>query len=292
MENSIFRILKLRCRNTLIIKRTFFEPFRSQYPVVYDKPIDKHKKLTSSQKLRKVYDLFKSNCKLFIQEIWDNYSIYPCNFAVNEINTIWKFDGTQKSLDQWIVNSDKDYHHGYSAAKLELSSYGTGIFHGILDTRVPKDGRTTNAGYCNITSAPRFRSFVRRYYYDWQHHNEVVLRVRGDGRCYMLNILQKGNMDITQYDCYHYVMYTRGGPYWQIIRVPFSKFVFSSKGQINENQYAMCPNYTTNFGITIADKKPGPFRLEIDYIGVCFNTKNFEDFAYETYKVKDVAANL
>lgn len=116
MKNSIFRILKPHCRNTLIIKRTFYEPFRSQYPVVYDKPIDKQENLTSLQKLRKSYDLFKSNCKLFIREIWDNYSIYPCNFAANEINAVWKFDGTQKSLDQWIVNSDKDYHHGYSTA--------------------------------------------------------------------------------------------------------------------------------------------------------------------------------
>ncbi|XP_033303901.1 complex I intermediate-associated protein 30, mitochondrial [Bombus bifarius] len=292
MKNSIFRILKPHCRNTLIIKRTFYEPFRSQYPVVYDKPIDKQENLTSSQKLRKAYDLFKSDCKLFIREIWDSLSIYPCNFAVNEINAVWKFDGTQKSLDQWIVNSDKDYHHGYSTATLELSSYGTGVFHGILDTRVPKDGRTTNAGYCNITSAPRFKSFARRYYYNWEHYNEVVLRVRGDGRCYMLNILQKGRLDIMQYNCYHYVMYTRGGPYWQIIRVPFSKFVFGSKGQISENQYSICQNYLTNFGITIADKKPGPFRLEIDYIGVRYNTSNFEEFAYETYNVQDVTAKL
>lgn len=176
--------------------------------------------------------------------------------------------------------------------RLELSSYGTGIFHGILDTRVPKDGRTTNAGYCNITSAPRFKSFARQYYYNWEHYNEVVLRVRGDGRCYMLNILQKGNLDIMQYNCYHYVMYTRGGPYWQIIRVPFSKFVFSSKGQINENQYSIHQNYITNFGITIGDKKPGPFRLEIDYIGVRYNTSNFEKFAYETYNVQNMTANL
>lgn len=114
MENSIFRILKPHCRNTLIIKRTFYEPFRSQYPVVYDKPIDKHEKLTS---LRKAYDLFKSNCKLFIQEIRDGFSIYPRDFTTNEIDAVWKFNGTQQSLDQWIVNSDKNYHHGYSTAK-------------------------------------------------------------------------------------------------------------------------------------------------------------------------------
>ncbi|KAK9294386.1 hypothetical protein QLX08_010982 [Tetragonisca angustula] len=285
MEKIIFRILRPHCRNSLVIKRTFYEPYRSSYPEIYDKKPESPKNLTFLQQLRSSYDLLKSETKLFLEELKEGFYLLPKNFAVDEIDTVWKFDGTQKSLDQWIVNCDKDYHHGYSTAKLELSSFGTGIFHGILDTRLPKDGKTTHAGYCNITSLQKFKSFGRRDYYNWVNYNELVLRIRGDGRCYMLNILQKGIIDLSQYDCHHYVMYTRGGPYWQVVRIPFSKFVFNTKGDINENQYPVCDAHITNFGITLADKRPGPFRLEIDYIGTCYNTNIREEFAYETYDV-------
>jgi len=45
------------------------------------------------------------------------------------------------------------------------------------------------------------------------------MRVRGDGRSYVLNISTTGYYDITWNDVYHYVLYTRGGPYWQFVKV-------------------------------------------------------------------------
>ncbi|XP_006616637.2 complex I intermediate-associated protein 30, mitochondrial [Apis dorsata] len=283
MEKSIFRLLKSYFKNSLTIKR-FYKEYKSDHPV-FDRRIE-DKNLSFFQKIEKVYCTCRDECKLFIHETLQKYSIYPNKFTVNEIDIVWKFDGSQKSLDQWIVNSDSDYGHGYSSAKLELSSHGYGIFHGILNTTPVKDGETTDSGYCNITTIPKFKSFYRIDEYDWIEYNEIVLRVRGDGRTYMLNILQK-NLKFTEVNnfIYHYFMYTRGGPYWQIVRIPFSKFVICNKGQINENQYPLVNNTVTNFGITIADKISGPFKLEIDYIGVCRNTNISENFAYETYEV-------
>ncbi|PBC33826.1 complex I intermediate-associated protein 30, mitochondrial [Apis cerana] len=282
MEKSIFRLLKSYFRNSLTIKR-FYKDYKSDQPI-YDRITeDDFKNLSFFQKIERIYCMYKDECKLFIREALQNYSIYPRKFIENEIDIVWKFDGSQKSLDQWIVNSDSDYKYGYSSAKLELSSHGYGIFHGILNTTPVKDGITTDSGYCNITTIPKFKSFYRIDKYDWSEYNEIVLRVKGDGRTYMLNILQKG----TQFKnfTYHYFMYTRGGPHWQIVRIPFSKFVVCNKGQINENQYRLLESTVTNFGITIADKIPGSFKLEIDYIGVCYNTNISENFAYEMYDV-------
>lgn len=167
-----------------------------------------------------------------------------------------------------------------------MSSYGSGIFHGMLNTCPVKDGKTAQSGYCNITTIPKFKSFRRLDTYDWTEYNEIVLRIKGDGRIYMLNILQKTEkLDLIKTYIYHYFMYTRGGPHWQIVRIPFSKFVLCKKGRINENQYPLVENVVTNFGITIADKISGPFKLEIDYIGVCYNTNISENFAYELYDI-------
>ena len=65
----------------------------------------------------KIYYTYKNECKLFIHESFQNYSIYPQQLIEDEVDIVWKFDGSQKSLDQWIVNSDSDYKHGYSSAK-------------------------------------------------------------------------------------------------------------------------------------------------------------------------------
>lgn len=117
MEKSIFRLLKSYFRNSLIIKRTFYQDYKSDQPV-YDRIMsDDFKNLSIFQKIERICCTYKDECKLFIKEVLQGYSIYPHKFTVNEIDIVWKFDGTQKSLDQWIVNSDSDYNFGYSKAK-------------------------------------------------------------------------------------------------------------------------------------------------------------------------------
>lgn len=292
----MFRPLNSYFRTFVINKRRFhtnnclydvYESPRSGYPLIYDEPpITKDKNFLERLKIK--YNIFKDNCKLFGEELWDKYygvrTVSPY-----EENVMFKFDGSEKSLKQWIVNYDAVYNEGFSTAKLELSPYGTGIFHGVLNTTVPKDGRIVCAGYCNITTIPRYRSFGRKYHYDWTAFNQLVLRVRGDGRCYMINLLHKGHVDITWNHMYNYFMYTRGGPYWQVVTIPFSKFLFSAKGIIQDNQFAMPEGTITNVGITVADKKPGPFRLEIDYIAVRNDECNFEKCAYELLDVSKPA---
>ncbi|CAG9813347.1 unnamed protein product [Phaedon cochleariae] len=204
-------------------------------------------------------------------------------FRPGEVDVQWQFNDTE-SLKKWIVTADSDNNEGHSNCSLTLTSGGKGIFSGELSTRAPKDGRVKRSGYCNIKTTRARKSFRRDAHLDWTSYNMLVMRVRGDGRSYLLNIHTRGYYDITWNDMYHYVLFTRGGPYWQVARIPFSKFYFASKGRIQDRQESIPLNKITSFGITAGERHGGEFSLEIDYIGLEFDPNHREDFAYEMYK--------
>lgn len=62
-------------------------------------------------------------------------------------------------------------------------------------------------------------SFDRKKHFDWSSFNTLHLRVRGDGRPWMINIATETYFSHQKDDIYSYFLYTRGGPYWQDIKV-------------------------------------------------------------------------
>lgn len=113
------------------------------------------------------------------------------------------------------------------------------------------------------------------------------MRVRGDGRPYLINLHTEGYFDVLWFDIYHYILYTRGGPHWQTTRIPFSKFFLSSKGRIQDKQYPIPLSRISALGFSVSAKggQIGPFGLEIDYVGLEFDPNITEEFAYEMYRM-------
>lgn len=257
----------------------FWEPKRSGYPEIHDIVKKEEKDLSLLGRLKAGCRDIKKECSLFMSEM--RFSLYQTEILPDCEDILWKFDGTEDCRNKWIVTCDSDYNEGFSTAKLDFTVSGTGLFHGELSPRLPKDGKLGRAGYCNITTTTKRKSFKRPTTYNLDPYNCLILRVRGDGRCYMLNLLQRGYFDITWYRNHHYFLYTTGGPYWQHVKIPFSKFIYASKGGVLDEQKHLPPNMITHFGITLGDKNQGPFKLEIDYIGVCYDASVFEDCAYE-----------
>lgn len=185
-----------------------------------------------------------------------------------------------------MVTADSDHNQGTSTALFGRSTAGNGLFSGNLTTELPIDGRIKRSGYCNVRSQRNRISFKREAYLDWTAYNNLVLKVRGDGRPYLINISVEGYFDITWNDIYHYVLYTRGGPHWQTTRIPFSKFFLSSKGRVQDKQYPIPLNKITNLGFSVSARGgfEGNYNLELDYIGLEFDPNHTEDFAYEMYK--------
>lgn len=166
---------------------------------------------------------------------------------------------------------------------MELSPYGYGIFSGVLNTVPIKDGKAKSAGYCNIKTVRPRKSFYRDSEFDWSIYTHLIMRIRGDGRNYMINLYVHTIYDVMWNDLQNYVLYTRGGPYWQYVKIPFSKFYLSNRGRVQDKQARMNLYNVTGISITAADGIPGPFRLEIDFIGTERDLAHEEEFAYELY---------
>nr|XP_022920094.1 complex I intermediate-associated protein 30, mitochondrial [Onthophagus taurus] len=245
---------------------------------------DNRKKPSTTQFIREGFKELKSEIKLWTEEVKDRFDYDPLIvFRSGETDVVWDFPD-EESLKQWVVTSDSDNNEGYSKCSLTLDQNKNALFSGVLDTRVPKDGRIKRAGYCNIKTVRHRKSFKREAFLDWTAYNMLVMKVRGDGRSYIINIHTRGYYDLMWNDVYSYVLYTRGGPYWQVTRLPFSKFFLSSKGRIQDRQFPLATDKVTNFSISLGDKVNGPFSLEIQYIGVEFDPDHREEFAYELYQ--------
>ena len=155
----------------------------------------------------------------------------------------------------------------------------------FLFYRPPQDGRIKNAGYVNMKSVMQRLSFYRVKTLGWENYTHLVLRVRGDGRSYIINLHKESEFDIGWHDLWRFPLYTRGGPYWQTVTIPFSKFFFTYKGFQQDSMWPLAQRHICSLGITLSDNYDGPFSLEIDTIKVLYHpTLKMEDHAYEEYR--------
>ena len=69
------------------------------------------------------------------------------------------------------------------------------------------------------------------------------------------------------------------------LQIPFSKFYLAAKGRIQDKQEKIELTKISYVGITLADAYNGPFNLEVDYIGLYYDSNHQQDFAYEMYEV-------
>ncbi|XP_051946633.1 complex I intermediate-associated protein 30, mitochondrial-like [Xyrauchen texanus] len=195
----------------------------------------------------------------------------------------WEFRGPE-SLNQWIVSSDQEIG-GCSVAYLKLSKNdSTCLLYGTLCSTPPRDGETRYSGYCTLRSKQLLASFDRKMHCDWSNFNTLHMRIRGDGRPWMVNISAETYFSHQRDDIYSYFLYTRGGPFWQDVKIPFSKFFLSSRGRIQDDQHALWLDKVKSIGFTLGDKADGPFQLEIDFIALYNDRAHTEEFAYELYK--------
>ena len=112
-----------------------------------------------------------------------------------------------------------------------------------------------NGGFASVRS--RNRALKLR------NGDAIVMKVRGDGREYALNLYTLSRRIAFSYRA---TFQTKNGE-WSEIRVPLSKFVATSFGRVVDNS-PLQPEEVSGLGVLLGDKKSGPFKLEIDSISV------------------------
>jgi monofunctional biosynthetic peptidoglycan transglycosylase len=153
------------------------------------------------------------------------------------------------------------------AAAAAWQAVNDGVMGGVSDGRFRITGRQTlefygtlslenNGGFASVRSRPRTLGL--------EAGDMLAARVRGDGREYQLNLYTAERRTAFSYRA---PLRTRAGE-WIEVRVPLAGFVATSFGEVVRGAGPVDPAAVTSVGFLLADKLPGPFLLEVEWIGV------------------------
>jgi len=156
-------------------------------------------------------------------------------------------DFFQPGSMQWTIIND-GVMGGLSTSNLELTEEGTGLFAGFVSLE-------NNGGFAST------RTEVQDL--DLSPHEGVTLRVRGDGRRYQLRFRLDGSFDGVAYQA----EFDTSPGEWMEIDLLFEEFRPTFRGRVPPGSGPLDPARIQQIGFLIGDKKEGPFKLEIAWVG-------------------------
>ena len=136
---------------------------------------------------------------------------------------------------------------GRSTSKMELSEDGSALFEGFVSLE-------NNGGFASTRAV--FQSL------NLSGYAGVILKVRGDGRRYQLRFRMD---DASDGVAYRAAFDTASGE-WLELKLRFADFQASFRGSVLSDVDPLDPARIRQMGFLIADKKEGPFRLEIAWV--------------------------
>jgi monofunctional biosynthetic peptidoglycan transglycosylase len=151
------------------------------------------------------------------------------------------------SGDWFIVNDGVMGGRSYSA--LENGDEGQAVFEGYLSLE-------NNGGFASVRTGVPDSALAGA--------SSVFLRVRGDGKRYQLRLRPRGRSREVAFAA---GFDTTAGR-WKTVELPLDSFEPTFRGYRPPGVGPLDPSQVVQVGIMITDKQEGPFRLEIDWIGV------------------------
>ncbi|MCH7228408.1 CIA30 family protein [Haloferula sp. A504] len=161
--------------------------------------------------------------------------------------TLFDFDADEMKSSEWRIVND-GVMGGLSKGQMGVSEDGVLNFSGDLSLE-------NNGGFSSIRT--------RKLEMDLGEAEGLVLRVRGDGRKYQWRFNTDARfrgMEVS----FMAEFPTKEGK-WTEVKVPFSDFTGSFRGmKLKDEKFD--PSKISRAGLLLADKKEGPFELEVDWV--------------------------
>jgi len=164
--------------------------------------------------------------------------------SLDASQTIASFENPA-TLSNWGVVNDS-VMGGVSTSGFRQTENGTLLFKGQLSLE-------NNGGFVSLRNRPRNL--------DLDNVVGFVVRARGDGRAYYLDLRESRQMTAGSFRA----SFATRDEEWTETYIPTSEFVRQSFGRPYPNT-PLRPHRISSLGFTLSDKNPGPFRLEIDYV--------------------------
>ncbi len=157
--------------------------------------------------------------------------------------------------DTNILNFSQDHPHqwyavndgvmgGLSSSAMKVTGNGTGEFSGILSLE-------NNGGFASVRTALPFVNF--------SSFSGVEFQVKGDDRQYQLRFRTDNRFDGVSYRA----AFTAPAGQWTTVHLAFEDFEPVFRGRIQNNYPPLDTEALQQLIFMLADKNPGPFKLEI-----------------------------
>ena len=138
---------------------------------------------------------------------------------------------------------------GVSEGKFEITDKKTLEFYGTLSLE-------NNGGFASVRTKAKKLGLAKG--------DALVVRVRGDGREYSMNLHVPRPLVAFSYRA---TVQTKKGE-WIEVKLPLDKFEATSFGRPAKDAGPVDPQEINGLGFLLGDKKAGPFKLEAEWIKV------------------------
>ena len=167
--------------------------------------------------------------------------------ADEPLKVLFDFTGVDAAKEWQAVNDG--VMGGVSEGKFKITDKKTLEFFGTLSL-------ANNGGFASVRTKGKKLGLEKG--------DTLVVKVRGDGREYELNLY----VPTIQIAYSYRTVFQTEKDEWVEIKLPLDKFYATSFGQVVKNAGQVNPATVNGIGFVLSDKKAGPFKMEIEWVKV------------------------
>ena len=157
------------------------------------------------------------------------------------------FTGSE-AAEKWQAVND-GVMGGVSDGRFKVTPEKTLEFFGNLSLE-------NNGGFASVRTKPAD--------FDIKAGDTLVIRVKGDGRDYVLNIYTQSRRMAFSYRA----PLPTTKDEWQEVEIPLADFIPTAFGRRVQGMGPVEPDQINGLGVMLSDKKPVPFKMEVDWVKI------------------------